>query len=327
MSKPACVVTTIHPPSAAIRKLCEVFPGDRIIIGDRKTPKNWFQSGALFLSLHDQEGYPFDYVRKAPENHYSRKNIGYLRAFMEKASVVYDTDDDNIPNSNWKLRELDCSVRRAASGGWCNVYQFFHTSNIWPRGFALGCLQDGSRNLKDAELVHAPVQQGVSDKAPDVDAIWRLTTPQQIKFSENLSVYLSHDTWCPFNSQITWWWPEAYPLMYLPAFVNFRMTDIWRSFVAQRCLWAMGWGVVHHSPAEVVQERNVHNLMHDFKDEIPGYLHNQEIAQVLDSLSLGHNTLKNLLLCYQALVRAQFIPGDELIPLEAWVNDLRKMGY
>jgi len=32
-------------------------------------------------------------------------------------------------------------------------------------------------------------------------------------------------------------------LMYLPIKASFRMTDIYRSFVAQRCLWELGEGV------------------------------------------------------------------------------------
>ena len=63
------------------------------------------------------------------------------------------------------------------------------------------------------------------------------------------------------------------------------MTDIWRSFVAQRCLWALGGAVTFHGP-EVVQRRNVHNLMKDFEDEVPGYLANDRIVQLLEEQPL-----------------------------------------
>ena len=36
-------------------------------------------------------------------------------------------------------------------------------------------------------------------------------------------------------------------LMYLPSTCTFRMTDIWRSLIAQRCLWELGQGVVFHA--------------------------------------------------------------------------------
>ena len=54
-----------------------------------------------------------------------------------------------------------------------------------------------------------------------------------------------------------------YPLLYLPAYCSFRMTDIWRSFVAQRIAWENGWRLLFHGPT-MEQERNVHDLMKDF---------------------------------------------------------------
>ena len=62
------------------------------------------------------------------------------------------------------------------------------------------------------------------------------------------------------------------------------MTDIWRSFVAQRIAWANNWSILFHEPT-VWQERNDHSLMRDFKDEVPGYLHNRRIGEVLDRLT------------------------------------------
>ena len=39
--------------------------------------------------------------------------------------------------------------------------------------------------------------------------------------------------------------------------------------------------------ADVVQDRNVHNLMKNFEDEVSGYLRNREIAEWLGALSGG----------------------------------------
>ena len=47
------------------------------------------------------------------------------------------------------------------------------------------------------------------------------------------------------------------------------MTDIWRSFVAQRIAWTNNWSVLFDEPT-VWQERNEHDLMRDFRDEVPG---------------------------------------------------------
>jgi hypothetical protein len=65
-----------------------------------------------------------------------------------------------------------------------------------------------------------------------------------------------------------------------------RVTDIWRSLVAQRIAWANGWLVLFHEPT-VRQEPNEHNLMADFEAEVPGYCHNRQIAERLDALTLA----------------------------------------
>ena len=112
--------------------------------------------------------------------------------------------------------------------------------------------------------------------------------------------------------------------MYLPSFVNFRVTDIWRSFVAQRCLWQLGYGVVFHGP-ESVQDRNLHNNFRDFQDEIPGYLNNARIISILERLELYKGIDKageNLYLCYEALISADIVPAQEIPLLEAWLADI-----
>jgi hypothetical protein len=148
---------------------------------------------------------------------------------------------------------------------------------------------------------------------------------RDFRFDAGPSIALAPGTWCPFNSQSTWWWPAAHPLLYLPALCTFRMTDIWRSFVAQRCLWELGHSVVFHGP-EVEQHRNPHDLMRDFCQEIPGYTSNRRIAQVLEATRLEPGPAgagPNLLACYASLVREGLLPPEELPLVTAWLSDLR----
>ena len=135
---------------------------------------------------------------------------------------------------------------------------------------------------------------------------------------------LAPGQWCPFNTQTTWWWPAAYPLLYVPSYCSFRMCDIWKSFVAQRCLWELGTGVVFHPP-EVIQERNPHNLTRDFEDEVPGYLQNHELAGLLETVPLEGdvvNVSSNLRRCYAALVESGIFPEKELLLVDAWIHDV-----
>ncbi len=189
-------------------------------------------------------------------------------------------------------------------------------------------------NMKSTKLwrkptarVESPIQQELANVAPDVDAAWRLTHANEpFHFDANRpSVHLAPGAWCPFNSQATWWFPPAFPLMYLPSTCTFRMTDIWRSFVAQRCLWELGRGLTFHAP-RVEQERNVHDLMKDFEDEVPGYLKNEQIARTLDALTLrprADAVADNLVRCYEALVGIGVLKPEELPLVKAWLDDLQ----
>ena len=127
------------------------------------------------------------------------------------------------------------------------------------------------------------MQQFLADGDPDVDAIYRLLFKEPLDFTQRPPIALAKGTWCAFNSQNTLFYRDAFALLYLPCHVSFRMTDIWRSFVAQAALWADGKQVVFRSPT-VVQERNQHDLMKDFRDELDGLLHNDRIARCLEQM-------------------------------------------
>ena len=104
------------------------------------------------------------------------------------------------------------------------------------------------------------------------------------------------------------------------------MTDIWRSFVAQRCLWELKAGLVFHE-ADAVQERNEHDYMQDFHSEVPGYLNNSKIAALLSALELETGPDKvgrNLLCCYEELVKHEVLPPEELELVHAWLEDISR---
>jgi hypothetical protein len=171
----------------------------------------------------------------------------------------------------------------------------------------------------------APVQQGLADDNPDVDAVFRLVNVLPLKFKKNPSVALGKKTWCPFNSQNTRWYKMAFPLMYLPTYCSFRMTDIWRSFIAQRIFAENNWKVLFHK-ATVYQKRNEHNLLKDFSEEIPGYINNSSIISELEKLNLkeGEKFLcDNLLKCYDALIRLKLVEEKEIDLLYSWISDAK----
>lgn len=326
------VITTIQEPTAAVRSLAAALnhePGSLLVVGDRKGPARFEQEGCQFLSLQQQLELPYELARLLPEGHYARKNLGYLEAIRQGASCIYETDDDNAPLPSWQPRQQQVEAISTEQQGWVNAYAWFSDELIWPRGLPLDAIKQAGRNNADEaaqpQSCVAPIQQGLANLSPDVDAVWRLVLDRPFSFKPGQSLLLPPGAWCPFNSQSTWWWPIAYPLLYLPSHCSFRMTDIWRSFIAQRCLWELDHGLVFHGP-EVIQERNEHDLMQDFEAEIPGYQHNRKLASVLENLDLNEGakeTGNNIRLCYKALIEQNLFPAEELVLLDAWISDLR----
>jgi hypothetical protein len=330
----ALVVTSISAPNRALRALAEGCreQGYRfIVIGDEPSPPDFSLEGCLFYSLKQQRETGFRFAELCPTRHYARKNIGYLLAIRGGATIIVETDDDNIPRPEfWVARRRRQSVPTSAGGGWVNVYRYFTEASIWPRGLPLDSVKASPPAYESlsAEDADCPIQQGLADENPDVDAIYRLIASLPQSFRRDRRVALASGSWSPFNSQNTAWWSDAFPLLYLPAYCSFRMTDIWRSFVAQRIAWANDWAVLFHEPT-VWQERNEHNLMRDFRDEVPGYLHNDAIREALGALRLPagpEHTGANVQACYEELVRMGLVGPEELPLLAAWIDDLKGAG-
>jgi hypothetical protein len=331
--KTALIVTSIAPPNAVLQTLaqgCIERDIKFIVIGDLASPPDFKLEGCRFYGLAEQRELGLRFADLCPTRHYARKNIGYLEAIRDGASIIIETDDDNIPLEGfWKERSRRQAIRVVSNAGWVNVYRYFTEANIWPRGLPLDHILTTIPAFEslDQRDVDCPIQQGLADENPDVDAIYRLALPLPQSFRKDRRVALCAGSWSPFNSQNTTWWRVAFPLLYLPAYCSFRMTDIWRSFIAQRIAWANDWGILYHEPT-VSQERNEHNLMRDFRDEVPGYLNNSAICEALDKLSLkpGMDQLgNNLLSCYEELVRMELVGRQELELVAAWTADLQEI--
>jgi hypothetical protein len=210
-----------------------------------------------------------------------------------------------------------------------NAYSYFTDEKIWPRGLPLNEVQNKFPSPSELPTNEAdcPIQQGLADENPDVDAVYRLLFPLPVRFSRNRELILGRGSWCPFNSQNTTWWRDAFPLLYLPANCSFRMTDIWRSFVAQRIAHINEWSILFHAPT-VWQDRNEHDLMRDFEDEVPGYLLNSSIRASLERLHLQPGTTEipnNLRICYEAMIRLGAVSAEEMPLLEAWIRDVGRL--
>ena len=331
ISNVTLVVTSIAPPNEILRSLskgCLEKKYAFVLIGDSKSPLDFSLEGCDFYSIHRQLDTHFAFAQHCPTHHYARKNIGYLIAAANGSDVIFETDDDNKPlDSFWRIPNFQMDVKHLRNSGWVNLYRYFTTDNLWPRGLALEAIQKPIPDYQSIqqETTFCPIQQGVVNGNPDVDAICRLIMPVDQTFRNDRRIAIGTQSWCPFNSQSTKWKKEAFALMYLPAHCSFRMTDIWRSFVAQRIAWENNWSVLFHEP-DMFQKRNTHNLLKDYEDEIPGYLNNARICDELEKLNLksGIESIpENLNICYEKLIEIKIIEKKELSLLNYWLDDLK----
>jgi hypothetical protein len=332
-SRFAIVITSIFAPTEAVLEIAKHNQDntfDFIIAGDLKSPEDYDLPHCIYYTIEQQKSDIFSLGRLCPPNHYARKNLGYLRAISRNCAYLVETDDDNIPLSGfWATPHQSPEARVCSDQDWVNIYCYFSDALIWPRGLPLHAVQQRPTPLEELSIqrLNCPIQQGLADENPDVDAIYRLICSLPQSFQGKDAVALGRGSWCPFNSQNTIWFPDAYPLLYLPAYCSFRMTDIWRSFVAQRICWENDWLLLFF-PSTVYQKRNEHDLMKDFRDEVTGYLHNDSIARSLASLDLSpgiENIPDNMLRCYRQLIALGVIEEQEIQLLQAWLADLAAM--
>ena len=75
----------------------------------------------------------------------------------------------------------------------------------------------------------------------------------------------------PYNSQNTLFTYEAFWSLYLPQSVTFGLTDIWRSYWAQRLMWLLNGTVTFNGP-NAYHLRNSHSYLNDYYEEKEMYL-------------------------------------------------------
>lgn len=322
--KKSIVITSINLPTRAVSLFREYSDSkniDMYVIGDVKTSNEWCHQNVYFKSVDQQLSDHKKFANLLPMGHYSRKNLGYIYSYLDGVETILDTDDDNLPYPNWSFDLRTTLGTKIIRGDkYSNVYKFFTEKLIWPRGLPLDYVHCSSYVDKEVD-VEAPIRQGLANDDPDVDAIYRLLYKSPVQFNHSQYSYVcEHGTYVPFNSQNTYFDRKYFPLMYLPSNVTFRMTDIWRSFIAQR-ICRENDVYVSFSNADVYQERNAHDLMSDFNSEVIGYQQNKSICETLDRVDISNMSINDSLLkCYEALVDGKFITANELKILDAWIE-------
>lgn len=304
-------------------------------MGDSKSPDDFQLTGTEYFDIKAQSEMSFKLSKVLPTGTYSRKMIGYLIAARKSCETIFETDDDNYLLSGFfGMGNFEQVELQILSKGFINHHKLFTQKGIWPRGFPLELLPSTKPEVKkvgtqdgfgDKYLV-----QGLANGEPDVDAIYRLVRDKNSEFTFDAGPPVILDPGpqdlvrqVPLNSQVTLWRRELLPLMYLPVTCSFRMTDIWRGYIAQRLLAHLGGIVLLQGPL-AYQDRNEHNLLKDFEDEIEGYLGYSKFVQALNEIELsGMELFDSLRHIYKHLIIKGYFKEDEMKYVEAWVEDLQ----
>ena len=319
------VITSINQPTEAIKKFSERSDHNLIVVGDKKTPGDWGHKNVDFISTDNQLLMDWKILKDLPFNHYSRKMIGYLTAIKNGATLIVDTDDDNIPKEDWDFPSLTGRFLQLKEGlGFVNIYQHFTKEPIWPRGFPLKGITKKFDFANDSSYQNCNIGiwQGLADEDPDVDAIYRLTSDKPCFFDHSDPIVLNKGSICPFNTQNTIIRKELFPLLFLPTTVSFRFTDILRGLVAQPIIWLNNFqlGFTH---ATVVQKRNPHDYMSDFLSELPMFENIEKVISIASSsISEMKSINDNLYNSYFNLSREKIVKENELANVEAWLTDV-----
>jgi len=337
------VITTINRPTKTIHKLVQLLQTGVciVIVGDKRTPLNYtdeltIDSGSCFhflsLEAQSQLSSQLSSIKHTPENHFGRKNIGYLFAIKRGAQYIYDTDDDNEPiNVNKIFAKPAGTVLTVQALPSCNfpswnVYKEFTKGEaVWPRGMALPYIKSPCGVRRTAmSAQHVGVWQVLANLDPDVDAIYRLTQPLPITFETKRVVAIDRSLMVPFNAQATLWTHKAFYCMYLPLGIHGRVADIWRSYICQALFRTFGGALGFVSP-NVNQFRNAHDLMRDFQSELQLYLQTEALVGFLKEWSPAHNSsnTEGLGELYKELYSRGFVEHSCVVGAMAWIADLK----
>ncbi len=323
----AIVITTINSPREEIKKFSRIKDWQLVCIGDTKTPENWFQKGVCYLSPKDQDKLFSQFSQVLPWRKYARKNIGFLYAIKQGASIIGETDDDVFPYDNFPP---DLSKKRRIKilkgEQFINIYKIFNKNiNSWPRGFPLNYIKKQDKVKVHEGQVKTLMINSLIDKDGDFDAIYRFLFNDWVSFDKKGQFALERGCYCPVNTQNTFTHKEAFVLLYIPSFVNPHVEDIWRGYIAQRVLWEMGSKIVFTYPTAYTSNRNSHDYLRDFEHELPLYLQTNKLIQLLDNIKLSKDPSRSLIKVYKQLIKEGLVQKEELEILQAWVKLVEKL--
>ena len=364
--KPWCerwaVMTTIFQPTEAVRRQVRLPGWCLVVVGDKKTPPEyetgWIpgigNKAVVFLSEKEQKKMNSRFVEAIPWNHFGRKNIGYLYAITHGAEVIWDFDDDNLlkyfiegaapdgaPSLNAAVPSspaVHVLLPQNHSHPTLNPYPYLGAMSqpSWPRGIPLADIKVSKCSnftLEDIKVntESIGVLQSLADYQPDLDAIYRITMPNPFFFkrtNETRPLLVPRRVLTPYNAQATLHFKKSFWGLLLPITVHGRVSDIWRSYFAQRIFWQTNLQLGFLPRPLVVHQRNDHNNLGDLNGEQDLYMKSEHLVKFLSSWRGTGNSLPELIEeLWVALYEHNYIDVKDVELVQLWLNSLIDIGF
>ena len=120
---------------------------------------------------------------------------------------------------------------------------------------------------------------------------------------------------------------KAFWSLYLPHTVTFRLTDIWRSYWAQRLMWLLDDTVSFLGP-NAYQLRNSHSYLKDFEEEQAMYLKTNDLVNFLFEWKCLKTSFYSCVLDLSTqMANRNFWLHEEIDSIKNWLSDLTQIGY
>ena len=275
--KKVIVTTTIYPPSKAMMAFQAMQDWELIVVGDKKTPRDFHLERGIYVTPEEQEKYDRDLSDAIGWNCIQRRNFAFLWALKElKADIVALVDDDNIPLPGWgenllvgKEIEVNYYETDAPAFDPIGATNYPH---LWHRGFPIQLVSKRDYSRKTRKKVRVDIQADFWNGDPDIDAISRIAHAPECNF-DTAPFPMASNKMGPWDSQNTFVRAEVLKDYFQFPHVG-RMDDIWPSYYVQ----GKGHKVVYNKPS-VYQERNIQDLIQNLRHEYIGYENNLKLVQ------------------------------------------------
>lgn len=298
--------TTINKPTKALKVFAKNKNCKLIVALDKKS-KNFNLKNCIVLSPEYQEKKWKKLSNLIGWNCIQRRNFAILEAYERGAEAIALIDDDNIPKSNW-FKNILVNKKTTANEVVVNKPIFdpigyTNYKNLWHRGYPLELVEGRRYKKKKKKNIFFDIQANFWDGDPDIDAVCRMLFHPECKFEKKYFPFYSKKI-SPFNSQNTIISRKVVKDYFLFPHVG-RMDDIWASFY----VLSKNYKVIYCEPT-VYQDRNVHNLIKDFKNEIIGYVNSADLVE--DLLKNSNNIYK-------------YLPKKSCQAFDEWKKIIRKI--